>query len=323
MSTTGHEIKGYLPVRLKLPPTVEDIHDETFFFVKEHRAGASGDKKSKGSTLFVANAPALPSIQTKLLLKSLFGRYGKVTRVTVVNNPRSDQQFTASELAHSDNLLSWTTNMSSPSFLAPVHSAGRFAHVLFESNKEMKKSIRSLSDVMTQIEKDGELPGVVLDKIEMQTLADETDRLYREEHAAGDDTNDLSCNFAEKMSGISAVVDRYRRSCQAISKGALMEECNRVMKDFEDAEENARLTRENASNEPDEEGFITVSHSVQVGSKLELESGSSEQRSELFDFYRFQMKDNRKRTLQDLRQRFEEDLARVKRMKEEKLYKPF
>ena len=44
---------------------------------------------------------------------------------------------------------------------------------------------------------------------------------------------------------------------------------------------------------------------------------------ELHDFYRFQRRDNRKRNLEDLRKQFEEDLRRVKRMKQEKQYRPF
>ena len=45
--------------------------------------------------------------------------------------------------------------------------------------------------------------------------------------------------------------------------------------------------------------------------------------SELQDFYRFQRKETRKRNVQDLREKFEEDLKKVKKMKEERQYKPF
>ena len=45
--------------------------------------------------------------------------------------------------------------------------------------------------------------------------------------------------------------------------------------------------------------------------------------AELKDFYRFQTKESRKRGILELRKRFEEDLVRVKKLKEEKAYRPF
>ena len=90
-------IKGYLPVRLRLPPVIskqssdrnEDHSrsqlNETIFYVKEHYV--SGTSQST-NTLFIANAPVVPYVKTQLVLKSIFGRYGEITRVTVLPNPR-------------------------------------------------------------------------------------------------------------------------------------------------------------------------------------------------------------------------------------------
>lgn len=336
----GQRLKGYLPVRLTLPQVVEDIEDETFLFVKEHQSGSSGGTTDKGTTLFVANVPVVPSVQTKLLLQSIFGRYGEVARVTVVENPRKDQQQTGEERA--EQLLgSWTTKFSLPSFLAPIHNTGRFAHVVFTTTKELKRTMQSLAEVMENIEEDNQesLPGLTLDKIELQTLADESERRQREEQGLASDS-EMEERRNDSIPGILKVAERYRRSCRAISRNALLEECNRVMQEYEDTEEENIRARQAALNEPDEDGFITILPSSQAGNKSELESGPSVQRrrkgqqrsrkkkdgagkSELSDFYRFQTKDIRKRTLQDLRQRFEEDLARVKRMKEENQYRPF
>ena len=44
---------------------------------------------------------------------------------------------------------------------------------------------------------------------------------------------------------------------------------------------------------------------------------------ELTDFYRYQMKHTRKVEVQELKKRFEEDLVRVRKMKEERAYRPF
>lgn len=310
-SSSAPLIKGYLPVRLSLP--TEDETDDTFFYVKEH---FGSDK----STLFVANAPIVPGVRPRVLLKSLLGRYGQVERVTVIENPR--QTATPPTLV-------WTGK--NPTFLKPIYSKGRFAHVVFASSKDMKRALRSLIDVMSGKTKQ---PGLSLDRLEIQTLKDETRRLDRQD--ANDESDDEDCP-AESKTGILAVAERYRASCRAVSRESLLEECNAVMEQFEDSEEADRRQREASKNQPDEDGFVTVSHASQsVGSKRELEEGGRKKgtkrirkkkkvsgASELPDFYRFQMKESRKQSLQDLRKRFEQDLAKVQKMKEERQYRPF
>jgi hypothetical protein len=152
-------IKGYLPVRLSLPSSVGDEPDDTFFFVKEH---FGADK----STLFVANAPIVPGVQPRVLLKSLLGRYGQVERVTVIENPRQTATPTT---------LSWTCK--DPTFIKPIYSRGRFAHVVFASSKNMKKALRSLTEIMSGTARQ---LGLVLDRLEVQSLKDETQRLDRQ-----------------------------------------------------------------------------------------------------------------------------------------------
>ena len=129
-----------------------------------------------------------------------------------------------------------------------------------------------------------------------------------------------------------------------MSRDALLQECNAVMREFEDREEADRQAREAAADVPDDDGFVTVTYATQpaVGSELleDTVRGQQQQRrkkgqkrarkkkkvsgsSELSNFYRFQTKEKRKRSLQDLRRKFEDDLEQVKRMKEDKQYRPF
>jgi ribosomal RNA-processing protein 7 len=347
-------IKGYLPVRLTIPTkdaNDETVQDETYFYIKEHQTGNGTDKKNN-CTLFVANAPVVATVRTNLLLKSLFGRYGDLDRVTVIPSPKQHRSESSSPQADATILSSWTATYQLPSCLGPIHCEGKFAHVIFKSNKEMRRTIKALTQVMSETAQNEDLPGLTLDKIEIQTLADESERQYRQEQRVADDSDDddddvdedMDINKnAKKITGLLKVVERYRASCSRLSRAALLEECNAVMQEFEDAEEQDRLTREAASNEPDVDGFVTVSYTSQVGSKRELEqstnSGGSEDRrrkgqkrsrkkkengaGELEDFYRFQAKEHRKKSLQELRERFEEDLAKVKKMKEENKYLPF
>ena len=192
---------------------------------------------------------------------------------------------------------------------------------------------------------DNNLPGIELKQVDLTLLREETDRLYREEMGFNseneDETKDLETKAPQgKANGIVALAQRYRTSYDRCQRQRLLDKCNEIMQQYEDAEEAQRREREAASNQPDEDGFIQVT-SKSVGldeSKQKLEKDNKKGRrnqkrnrkkkettgaSELQDFYRFQRKETRKRTLQDLRKQFEEDLKKVKKMKEENRFQPF
>jgi Ribosomal RNA-processing protein 7 (RRP7) C-terminal domain len=335
-------IKGYLPVRLKLPSN----DDETFFYVKEHRLTTSkteldstGIRRSAGGdTLFVVNAPVVPSAPSKSLLKALFGRYGSVARVTVVENPRGEGATQPCSRLKPSEVSSWTNSFAPPTFLPPLASEnqGKFAHVVFDSNSEMKRAYRAFSKVMSSPVSDDEelVPGLRIDTNELQALAPSSD------------VEEISQARSRKQNRVLAVAQRYQRQYRelAASRSGLLEDCNRVVREFEQLEEGERLAREVSSNKPDEDGFITVGPSAGVASnnqsgKRRLDKDAAERRksgakrkrkkskqlgaSELRDFYRFQNKMERKRTLQDLRRSFEDDLSKIQKLKEEKQCVPF
>lgn len=350
MSQKSNLIKGYLPVRVYLPPCWNEEHyDETFFYVREHQAkSAKGtDTKANKATLFVANAPFVPDVSTKVLLRSIFGRYGEVSRVTVIQNPRGENAQKSA-----DSLLEWTSKFQEPSLLPINFCEGKFAHVVFANPKAMKKAYKALQDVMKEDKSKDYPPGLTLERIEIQTLADESSRLYREQRrqelgqepssAFDEDSDDDQEIAMESLSGVHAIVARYQATLDELSQDRLMDECNAVIQEYEEKEEAKRLAKEAAKSQPDDDGFVTVSYSNAVGSQVEFEEtktgatisrrkGNKRSRKkkegvgskELEDFYRFQRRENKKRTLEDLRAQFEEDLKRVKRLKEERQYKPF
>jgi len=424
-SSSASLIKGYLPVRLRLPrqPQLlrrgnfdddDDNTEETFFFVREHQGKTIDNNETtqtttkRGTTLFVANAPIVPGISTKLLLKSIFGRFADVTRVTAVQNPRAAASVaataanedgasgiienttatTTTTVSTTSSLLAWSDKqaMFQPTFLPHILSAteGKYAHVVFSSAKEMKKAKKELEDLMSNStsntsrrrskgrennkkgdEQEKQHHALIFDKLELQTLSDESLRQRDESIRKAlkkdvfDDTEDSDANSdidtitgnndknsnttAQKHTGVLAVAQRYKESCKFLkSRSKLMEECNAVMQAYEDAEEEKRRAQEVAKTEPDDDGFVTVSYSNAVGSKIEFEQsatattpsrrkGNKRSRKkkgmvgsgEVKDFYRFQRSDNRKRTMEDLRSKFEEDVRKVKRLKEEKEYRPF
>lgn len=446
-------IKGYLPVRLRLPPVITShlrsgddddggiahrpCHggDDTYFFVREHQGKSSPAPSSTpsnstdtttnsaatttatkpGTTLFVANAPVVPGISTRILLKSIFGRYADVKRVTVVQTPRGGGglgvgdgdgpssllggaaangpiSFFAADgvslpIAASTTLSSTPSGFSSyfyPSLLPHTFSEGKFAHVVFASAKELKRAKRALEDIMagrTQYRNEGGRtdrktghddedgsallpPALSLDRIEIQSLSDESLRRWEEDrrkvlpgldHMAGADgvADDRQFRLSKSsskstqrhhLSGLIAVADRYRLSCKALSRDRLLQECNAIMESYEGAELARRQAQEAARSQPDDDGFVTVTYSLggAVGTKSEMEEsltattpsrrkGNKRNRkkkeaagsAQLTDFYRFQRKENRKRTMDDLRRQFDDDLKRVRRLKEEKQYRPF
>jgi ribosomal RNA-processing protein 7 len=365
-------IKGYLPVRIRLP----DGDETTFIYVKEHRHSATPPQQQQleeedvggqplrlrhasndSSTLFVANCPTVPGCRTKLLLQSIFGRYGEVSRVTVIPNPR--QQLQPQQPAEYHKLQDWTPNFSAPTYHYPSIAAvaeGKFAHVVFTSTKEMKRTFKAMQEAMSSnsssssnnTESETPLllpPALTLDKIELQTLSDETERQLRQELGFDDDDdNDMPKPTITASGGILAVAARYRASCQRLSdRNELLNECNAVVQAFEDVE--ARERRERDEAVPDDDGFVTVSYSATADSKRALEvkdrrgraaavAGTKRPRQKkknkgvggaepLPDFYRFQAREHRKKSLHELRQQFQEDLVKVKQMKEERQYRPF
>lgn len=404
-----------------------ETFDETFFFVKEHRDSSNmtrenlttiddGDdddhetttkKKQKkyrakddSATLFIVNAPVIPKIRTKLLLHSLLGSMGHVSRVTVVENPsrgmETPQRYnhwwsTSQTTSSTTSSTTCTTEQMMPSFLSSMTVEGRFAHVVFESSKEMRRALAQLAKLMSSPSSSAtpkkssthsssssspsssssidQLPGLVLDRIELQTLADATDRQIREEirkqqqsNLADDgamnddyshDDNEMTReSHSRSMSTVQRIAQRYENSLvQYTSRDRLLQHCNQVMEEYEQAEEAARIAREKAASEPDADDFVTVSYGTSAAPSAATASLSASKRTlddtesfstsrrgakrprkkkkhndgakEQTNFYRFQTKEKRRQTLQDLRRQFEEDLAKVKQMKEEKKYRPF
>lgn len=345
-------IKGYLPLRVRLPS-----NRETFLFIKQHHASNSSlDRVDITNALFVCNVPFVPDVRTTVFLTALFSKFGPVQQVTVVRNPR---KITTTNLSNNnpEKLSSevsgqrWQEIISKAESILPEYDAndeGKFALVCFRSSAEMKNTLRMLQNIF----KGSKDAGVNISSSELQSMVAQSN------NSQGSKGNVADCSSNESYDGMSkersqsrvlSLADRYR--AVIIPRDTLMECCNAVMESFESAEEKARINSRLLS-EPDEDGFITVSHSMpskMVGSKRELEVGGGvithadmvdEKRSghknkkartrkknsgasELADFYRFQRRETRQKGVHELRKRFEEDLEAVKKVREQKLYRAF
>lgn len=350
-TTKASTIKGYIPVRIELPPIIlrssDDIDQQhqrhtftSFIYVKEHAPkshSAADDGDSAARTLFIANCPANGPIPTDAYLRAIFESSfdADIVRVTVVQDPRHTSAATATGTPNDMFFRQTTNHLDDNDIYSRRKGDGTFAHVVFASSKEMKRVMKKL--VVNREQQPLRLENVVI-------------------HRLSDDE--------EQLKGIHAIAARaHYKAGRHMSRQELMQLCNDVMTSYEHEEEEMINKAKSAKDQPDEDGFVTVTHNkkktsssssmtmMTTTSSIELEEdggigggrqrgggigGGSSKRNrkrkndnvisgadKLTDFYRYQMKQSRKVEVQDLKKRFEEDLVRVQKMKEERAYRPF
>ena len=372
-------IKNYLPLRVRVPsPNDPSKFEDTFLFVKQH---IPPGHFAASKTLFVANAPFYPNVRTSILLKHLFERYGDVDKVIVAHNPRKhvdhdddddDDNDDNGENNHHNGSDHMNNDMTANIFKKEIQSMGnnqssitlneqtwydqgKFAHVVFSTSKTFNKVWKQINGKNSE--------GVIkFGKLEMQELEDISNDLFKKEKKraemqfkGGDYVDENNYNeeeeeeeHHERKSGLASLVEAKRASIP--SRETLKIACERIMAKYEEAEEAAHQQQLAAKNQPDDDGFITVSYSTNVGDVVDMEesgflgsTGTYEHKrrneamkrnrsarqnvikgsDELKDFYRFQLKENKKRSMDELKNRFQEDLKRVKKMKEDKMFRPF
>ena len=348
-------IKGYLPIRILLPSSSSSKQQQqhsftSFIYIKEHIQRSQGNNATNNSssgggsdTLFVANAPSNGIIRTDILLQSLFEVYGDIERVTVAQNPRkanlSSSANNDDEKATEIFRESAISNLDIGNIFATDSKSekgnGKFAHVVFTSPKEMKRALKLIKkEISDAASKNNGVFDMKLNDDRMEQLKLESQHLdtkqqnREEEEDSGDSQDDEEeVSSTAQLSGIQAIAAQARRTANRhISRSKLMQMCNEAMAAFETQE---TLQEENAkrlAEEPDEDGFITVtskSSTPSFGITNDLEEevhtrrGKSNKRNrkrkaggsgadELTDFYRFQLKEQRKKEVIDLKQRFED-----------------
>ena len=338
-------IKGYLPVRLVLPPPVgvggADGQFTTFIYLKEH------SNKQGSETLFVANVPAGGPVRSDLLLEALFGKYGDVQRVTVVQDPRkvgesSDDRavelFREAALAGVDGGTAIARSRQK--------GDGKFAHVVFASSSDLKRAMKSIKQEVANKSED-RLHSLSLGRERIEELIRQTDRMQRQPDGVEVNSDDDEHDEADREdggdmpTGMRAIAQEARvRAYRHMPRSELMEMCNSAMAAFEHEEVETERRAKMAADQPDDDGFITVAQGVpSFGATNDLEEDKHARRragkrnrkrkaggsgaDELQDFYRFQLKETRKKELTNLKAMFEKDLAKVRKMKEERLYRPF
>ncbi|RHZ76470.1 hypothetical protein Glove_197g6 [Diversispora epigaea] len=114
----------------------------------------------------------------------------------------------------------------------------------------------------------------------------------------------------------------------------LQVEVDEYMRKFEEIEEEKRKELEEKQNQPDEEGFITVTRAGRrnantdgtitvTAAKPEEIKNLKPKNKELPDFYRFQMRESKRNKHVELRKKFEEDKRKIERLKAARRFKPY
>ena len=385
-------IKGYLPIRIHLPPPLSNNNTATssnqsftsFIYVKEHipkvtkSSSLPSASSAESATLFIANTPANGPIRTDLFLKGLFEQYGDVVRVTVAHNPRkgtssSEQQgevelFREAALAscctEGGGVVGWNA-ISHAVDEKSTRRDGKFAHVVFSSGKEMRRVVKAIKRDVA--EEDGmfamKLDHDTIERLSMETakakqrdIDDQQNDNHNDDESSNEDEDETTTTTPPTilLTGIQAIYAlSLQNSTRHIPRTHLLTLCNSAMSTFEFSEAESLRRAKLAAEQPDEDGFITVTH---VGSSSKVAapsftaafeenvherrggkrirsrkrknnvSGDERNRSgagEFTDFYRFQRRDEKKKEVQDLKARFEEDLEKVRKMKEERAFRPF
>lgn len=121
-------------------------------------------------------------------------------------------------------------------------------------------------------------------------------------------------------------VSSHLRLCRA-NKKEIQNATHAFFNVFNRKEKEAAELSKRLRNEPDEDGFVTVTRGGKVNPANQFEAEEArrkmvekadKKKSELTDFYRFQLRERRKQEQAELLKRFEEDKRKVNAMKEKR-----
>ncbi len=131
----------------------------------------------------------------------------------------------------------------------------------------------------------------------------------------------------EKVPSLGSARYLARQKLRYPNVGEVQRAVDAFMTGFNQRESEREREDKRKRNEPDEDGFITVSRGGRVGparmeeverKRVEMEEKERKKREEMGGFYRFQMRERRKAEQGELVKRFEEDKKRVEKMRGER-----
>eukprot|EP00123_Amoebidium_parasiticum_P022853 comp9638_c0_seq1/m.4659 comp9638_c0_seq1/g.4659 ORF comp9638_c0_seq1/g.4659 comp9638_c0_seq1/m.4659 type:complete len:260 (-) comp9638_c0_seq1:199-978(-) len=133
---------------------------------------------------------------------------------------------------------------------------------------------------------------------------------------------------SEHVKGASLA--EWVEECRAVPRMEHLEDqVDAAMRLFEAREEQRREQLEAQRNQPDEEGWITVSYGrkrseIDAEPDKEKEKKKQEKKEKvMLNFYRWQQREARRDQIADLRRKFEEDKKKIASMRQARKFKPY
>ena len=296
-------------------------------YLKEHNKDATKGVNTKGRVLFVGNVDYVKDRSLAEIdgyLRMLLGAYGVIESVSVSeyehekeDNDDDDDNDEIDAMKRIEPTSYSFGNVDVICGLAPDHSlsrgsscstssAGRmfesrFAHVVF-AEKNALKACLAASDTMYYgpTKQVAARYGAVASECHLLSAKD----LYKQRQYRWPVTSDLQTQAEE------------------------------FMQSYDEEEHVAKLDRDKRAREPDDDGFVLVKTKNKkrrteekrgTGAPRDREGAKkkTKETKELKHFYRFQMRDEKQKQLVDLRQRFQQDQAKIAAMKAARKFNPF
>ena len=260
-----------------------------YVFVRPHESKKSNDLYPKDKNLFMVNLPIDTTIPH---LQRLFRHCGTISRV----------EF------HRDQMVEEFKDFNPISSHLNLHKSASNAHVIVENEDAIHR-------VMT-----------MKSRKRMWTTSSHNENNENETEIKDEDQ---IIPF-----GIVKWIQNYLHSIPETQ--ILQESVDKELLEFEEYEYEMKKEALAKRNVPDADGFITVTRARGRRNTNKDEKGASvvavsqkqvanlkPKNKELPDFYRFQMRENKRNQLADLRQKFELDKKRIEELKRRRKFKPY
>eukprot|EP01135_Chromosphaera_perkinsii_P010837 Nk52_evm1s2249 gene=Nk52_evmTU1s2249 len=277
------------------------VKHELYF--KQHKGNDNGGKTPTDRTVFVMNIPEGCSAWA---LRKLFRGCGKIS---------SDDQihFNLHKQQQEKSALGLAGRLGSSDLVVNYESSERCtksAHVVFNKSSSLKKCLK-LSQKVTIASQEGENKG--------------KKKVYRQ----------LIVGMDSACTGPLNGMKKWAKGVQSVRVGAqtLQEGVDKFMAEYdirvkkEQEERRREIERNNAA---DADGWQTVTRSSKRKrtdtDKIAAESAKSKKKkakNEMLDFYKFQQREKKREEIAELRKKFEEDKAKIVRMRATRKFKPF
>ncbi|GBB91618.1 hypothetical protein RclHR1_00190031 [Rhizophagus clarus] len=327
LSNTGFKI---LPIEMTSQKTVFDSNSSDpstltsthYCYFKSHESrntsNANDNLLPPNNTLFISN---LPIDSTEAHIKHLFQECGKIDRI-IFNGVIKDDEFLINIVNEDDNNEGENNENGS-----------------IQQGKKSKKKKKKKSNMQGGIEKsiiekfkEGELRKLLIPDSSAHIVFQKSEGLKKALEMTQKKRIWTIKDGEISSLGLSRWLQDYRlrRPEQII----LQEEVDEYMRKFEEAELERHKALEAKLNQPDEDGFITVTRvgrrSANTDGTITVTAAKPEEiknlkpkNKELTDFYRFQMREAKRNKLIDLRKKFEEDKEKIAKLKAARRFKPY